>query len=97
MGQLSGEEGHPQEGQAEGEGDEPAEDGVPEWMVDGAEVPVVMVTGLDDIASIEQSYQAGATDLYRPGTSSSPYQPTPKPSPLVVVSLDFGRRLCSIS
>lgn len=32
-------------------------------MVDGGEVPIVMVTGLEDIASIEQSYQSGATDF----------------------------------
>ena len=32
-------------------------------MVDGAEVPVVMVTGLDDIDSLEHSYQSGATDF----------------------------------
>ena len=31
--------------------------------VDGGEVPIVMVTGLEDIVSIEQSYQAGATDF----------------------------------
>ncbi len=32
-------------------------------MVDGAEVPIVMVTGLDDIESLEHSYQSGATDF----------------------------------
>ena len=32
-------------------------------MVDGAEVPIVMVTGLEDIESLERSYQSGATDF----------------------------------
>lgn len=32
-------------------------------MVDGAEVPIVMVTGLDDIESLEHSYKSGATDF----------------------------------
>jgi diguanylate cyclase (GGDEF)-like protein/PAS domain S-box-containing protein len=32
-------------------------------MVDGGEVPIVMITGLEDIASIEQSYLSGATDF----------------------------------
>ncbi|MCP4284086.1 MAG: EAL domain-containing protein [Gammaproteobacteria bacterium] len=32
-------------------------------MVDGAEVPIVMVTGLEDIESLERSYQFGATDF----------------------------------
>jgi diguanylate cyclase (GGDEF)-like protein len=32
-------------------------------MVDGAEVPIVMVTGLEDIQYLEQSYRSGATDF----------------------------------
>jgi diguanylate cyclase (GGDEF)-like protein/PAS domain S-box-containing protein len=32
-------------------------------MVDGAELPIVMVTGLEDIESLERSYQSGATDF----------------------------------
>jgi diguanylate cyclase (GGDEF)-like protein len=32
-------------------------------MVEGAEVPIVMVTGLEDIESLERSYQSGATDF----------------------------------
>ncbi len=32
-------------------------------MVDGGEVPIVMVTGLEDIDSIERSYESGATDF----------------------------------
>jgi len=32
-------------------------------MVDGAEVPIVMVTGLEDIEALERSYQSGATDF----------------------------------
>ncbi len=32
-------------------------------MVDGTEVPIIMVTGLDDIESLERSYQSGATDF----------------------------------
>jgi len=32
-------------------------------MPDGAEVPIVMVTGLEDIESLERSYQSGATDF----------------------------------
>lgn len=32
-------------------------------MVDGAEVPIVMVTGLDDINALEKSYRSGATDF----------------------------------
>ena len=29
----------------------------------GAEVPIIMVTGMDDIASIEAAFEAGATDF----------------------------------
>ncbi|MCB1823635.1 MAG: EAL domain-containing protein [Candidatus Competibacteraceae bacterium] len=32
-------------------------------LVGGRTVPIVMVTGLDDVESIEQAYQAGATDF----------------------------------
>ncbi|MGB5063813.1 MAG: EAL domain-containing protein, partial [Candidatus Competibacter sp.] len=32
-------------------------------LVKGRNVPIVMVTGLDDVESIEQAYQAGATDF----------------------------------
>ncbi len=32
-------------------------------LPDGARTPVVMITGLDDISSIEQAYEAGATDF----------------------------------
>ena len=42
------------------------------------------------------SFQAGLTDLKSPGVSASPYQPTPKPSPFVVVPLRAWR-LCSMS
>ena len=44
-----------------------------------------------------RSFQAGSTLRKTPGASPAPYQPSPKPSPFVVVAPSCEWRLWSIS
>jgi hypothetical protein len=44
-----------------------------------------------------RSFQAGSTPRKTPGVGWAPYQPTPKPSPLVVSAPRREWRLCTIS
>ena len=44
-----------------------------------------------------RSFQAGSVPWKTPGVSAAPYQPTPNPSPFVVVAPSRECRLWSIS
>ena len=44
-----------------------------------------------------RSFQAGSVPWKTPGVGWAPYQPTPKPSPLVVSAPSVECRLCTIS